>query len=88
MTTRSSRRCTHEASQRAAERIPGARLVSLESGGHLMLGQTRIIRNELENRAAFAAQCLASTFILVLNCWLEVAGARNPRDATHCFARS
>jgi hypothetical protein len=49
MTTRSSRRCTHEASQRAAERIPGARLVSLESGGHLMLGQTRIIRNELEN---------------------------------------
>ena len=31
----------YEASQRAAERIPGARFVSLESGGHLMLGQTK-----------------------------------------------
>ena len=38
---------SHEASERAAERIPGARFVSLESGGHLMLGQARIIRNEL-----------------------------------------
>jgi pimeloyl-ACP methyl ester carboxylesterase len=38
---------SHEASKRAAERIPGARFVSLESGGHLMLGQTKIIRDEL-----------------------------------------
>jgi hypothetical protein len=28
-------------------RLPGARFVSLESGGHLMLGQTKIIRDEL-----------------------------------------
>jgi pimeloyl-ACP methyl ester carboxylesterase len=38
---------SHEASERAAERIPGARFVSLKSGGHLMLGQTKIIRDEL-----------------------------------------
>ena len=38
---------SHEASQRAAERIPGARFVSLESGGHLMIGQTRVIREEV-----------------------------------------
>jgi len=38
---------SHEASKRAAERISGARFVSLESGGHLMLGQTRIVRDEL-----------------------------------------
>jgi pimeloyl-ACP methyl ester carboxylesterase len=44
---------SHQASQRAAERIPGARFVSLESGGHLMLGQTKIIRDEL---AAFFAE--------------------------------
>ena len=36
-----------DASQRAAERIPGARFVSLESGGHLMIGQTKIVRDEL-----------------------------------------
>jgi pimeloyl-ACP methyl ester carboxylesterase len=40
---------SHEASKRAAERIPGARFVSLESGGHLMLGQAKIIRDELAN---------------------------------------
>jgi hypothetical protein len=33
--------------QRVAGRIPGARFVSLESGGHLMLGQTKRIRDEL-----------------------------------------
>jgi hypothetical protein len=33
--------------------IPGARFVSLESGGHLMLGQAKIIRDEL---AAFFAE--------------------------------
>jgi pimeloyl-ACP methyl ester carboxylesterase len=38
---------SHEASRRAAERIPSARFVSLESGGHLMLGQAKIIRDEL-----------------------------------------
>jgi pimeloyl-ACP methyl ester carboxylesterase len=38
---------SHEASKRAAERIPGARFASLESGGHLMLGQAKIIRDEL-----------------------------------------
>ncbi|MCC7010069.1 MAG: alpha/beta fold hydrolase [Acidobacteria bacterium] len=38
---------SHDASRRAAERIPGARFLSLESGGHLMLGQTTILRAEL-----------------------------------------
>jgi pimeloyl-ACP methyl ester carboxylesterase len=38
---------SHEASQRAAKRIPCARFVSLESGGHLMLGQMKIVRDEL-----------------------------------------
>jgi pimeloyl-ACP methyl ester carboxylesterase len=37
----------HEAAERAAERIPGARLISLESGGHLMLGQAHRLRAEL-----------------------------------------
>jgi pimeloyl-ACP methyl ester carboxylesterase len=34
--TKDDQLASHEASQRAAERIPGARFVSLESGGHLM----------------------------------------------------
>ena len=38
---------SHEASQRAAERIPAAGFLSLESGGHLMLGQTKIIQDAL-----------------------------------------
>ena len=38
---------SHEASKRAAERIPGARFVSLESGEHLMLGQMKIDGAEL-----------------------------------------
>jgi len=45
--TKDDQLASHEASQRAAERIPGARFVSPESGGHLMLGQTKIIRDEL-----------------------------------------
>jgi pimeloyl-ACP methyl ester carboxylesterase len=45
--TTDDRLASHEASQRAAERIPGARFVSLESGGHLMIGQTKIVRDEL-----------------------------------------
>lgn len=36
--TKDDQLASHEASRRAAERIPGARFVSVESGGHLMLG--------------------------------------------------
>ena len=45
--TKDDQLASHDASQRAAERIPGARFVSLESGGHLMIGQTKIVRDEL-----------------------------------------
>jgi len=45
--TKDDQLASHEASERAAKRIPGARFVSLESGGHLMLGQTKKIRDEL-----------------------------------------
>jgi pimeloyl-ACP methyl ester carboxylesterase len=45
--TKDDQLASHEASQRAAARIPGARFVSLESGGHLMLGQTNVVRDEL-----------------------------------------
>ncbi|HEX8030394.1 MAG TPA: alpha/beta fold hydrolase [Vicinamibacterales bacterium] len=45
--TRDDQMASHDASKHAAERIPGARFVSLESGGHLMLGQTKTIRDEL-----------------------------------------
>jgi pimeloyl-ACP methyl ester carboxylesterase len=45
--TKDDRLASHDASRRAAERIPGGRFVSLESGGHLMLGQTNIVRDEL-----------------------------------------
>ena len=45
--TKDDQLASHEASRRAAERIPGARFVSLESGGHLMLGQYKKVRNEL-----------------------------------------
>jgi pimeloyl-ACP methyl ester carboxylesterase len=38
---------SHDASERAAERIPGARFVSLETGGHLMLGQAKLVHDEL-----------------------------------------
>lgn len=38
---------SYDASRRAAERIPGARFLSLESGGHLMLGQTKIVHDAL-----------------------------------------
>jgi pimeloyl-ACP methyl ester carboxylesterase len=61
--TRDDQLASHEASKRAAERIPGARFVSLESGGHLMLGQTKIIRDELADffaeRSARRAKRLA-----------------------------
>jgi pimeloyl-ACP methyl ester carboxylesterase len=45
--TKDDQMASHDASEHAAERIPGARFVSLESGGHLMLGQTKSIRDEL-----------------------------------------
>lgn len=51
--TRDDQVASHDASRRAAERIPGARFVSLASGGHLMLGHTKRIRDEL---AAFFAE--------------------------------
>jgi pimeloyl-ACP methyl ester carboxylesterase len=45
--TKDDQLASHAASQRAAERIPGARFVSLESGGHLMLGQQKNGREEI-----------------------------------------
>jgi pimeloyl-ACP methyl ester carboxylesterase len=45
--TRDDPPASHKASRRAAARIPGARFLSLESGGHLMLGQTKIVHDEL-----------------------------------------
>jgi pimeloyl-ACP methyl ester carboxylesterase len=47
--TKDDQVASHDASQRAAERIPGARFISLESGGHLMLGQTKITREALDD---------------------------------------
>lgn len=38
---------SYEAARNAADRIPGARLVSLERGGHLMLGQEDVIRRHV-----------------------------------------
>jgi pimeloyl-ACP methyl ester carboxylesterase len=62
--TKDDQLASHEASQRAAERIPGARFVSLESGGHLMLGQQTKGRDELSDffaeRPARDAERLAS----------------------------
>jgi pimeloyl-ACP methyl ester carboxylesterase len=43
---------SHAAAVSAMERMPSARLVSLESGGHLQLGQTDRVRSEI---AAFLA---------------------------------
>jgi pimeloyl-ACP methyl ester carboxylesterase len=51
--TQDDQLASHDASRRAAERIPGARFVSLESGGHLMLGQQKKNGDEL---AAFFAE--------------------------------
>jgi pimeloyl-ACP methyl ester carboxylesterase len=47
---------SYDSAERAAERIPRARLVSLEAGGHLLLGQTGAIRKEL---ASFLAPTAA-----------------------------
>ena len=45
--TKDDQLASHEASKRAAERIPGARFVSLDSGGHLMIGQQKKQREAL-----------------------------------------
>jgi len=45
--TKDDQLASHEASKRAAQRIPGAKFVSLESGGHLILGQHKRGRDEL-----------------------------------------
>lgn len=39
---------SYDAAARAAERIPGAVLVGLESGGHLALGQAKRVRSEIQ----------------------------------------
>ena len=51
--TKDDQLASHDASKRAAARIPGARFVSLDSGGHLMLGQQKKQREAL---AAFFAE--------------------------------
>ena len=45
--TKDDQLASHTASKRAAERIPNARFVSLDSGGHLMLGQQKKQREAL-----------------------------------------
>jgi pimeloyl-ACP methyl ester carboxylesterase len=55
--TKDDQLASHDASQRAAQRIPGARFVSLESGGHLMIGQTKIVRDELATFFAGTRDC-------------------------------
>ena len=39
--------CSYDSPQRAAARIPGARLISVEQGGHIMLGQQNAVASEL-----------------------------------------
>jgi pimeloyl-ACP methyl ester carboxylesterase len=60
--TKDDQLASHEASQRAAERIPGARFLSLESGGHLMLGPQKKGCDEL---ARFLAERPASTAVSI-----------------------
>ena len=45
--TKDDQLASHDASKRAAERIPGARFISLDSGGHLMIGQQKTQREAL-----------------------------------------
>ena len=45
--TKDDQLASHDASKRAAERIPGAQFVSLESGGHLMIGKQNKQREAL-----------------------------------------
>jgi pimeloyl-ACP methyl ester carboxylesterase len=61
--TKDDQLASHEASQRAAERIPGARFVSLESGGHFMLGQHKngdTLAAFFAERSDFRAEPVAS----------------------------
>lgn len=51
---------SYEAAARAAERIPGAMLVSLDAGGHLGLGQTERVRSEIATFLATPAGRSAS----------------------------
>lgn len=45
--TRDNPLCAFSAAEQAARRIPGCRLIALDSGGHLGLGQTERTRIEL-----------------------------------------
>lgn len=54
--TRDDPMIRYDSAAQAAHRIPGARLVGLQSGGHLMLGQTPAVRTEL---AAFLTRTAA-----------------------------
>jgi pimeloyl-ACP methyl ester carboxylesterase len=57
--TRDDVLASHDASREAAARIPGGRFVSLESGGHLLLGQAKVVHDEvadfLADRSAVAS---------------------------------
>ncbi len=55
--TRDDPMIRYDSAAQAAHRIPGARLVGLQSGGHLMLGQTPAVRTEL---AAFLTRTAAA----------------------------
>ena len=61
--TKDDQLASHEASKRAAERITGAGFVSLESGGHLMLGNTKngdALANFLDERGGRLPERAAS----------------------------
>lgn len=47
---------SHDAARRTAARIPGSVLISLDSGGHLGLGQTERVRREIGAFLALAAK--------------------------------
>jgi pimeloyl-ACP methyl ester carboxylesterase len=47
--TRDDVLASHDASKCAADRIPAARFVSLGSGGHLLLGQAKVIHDQLQD---------------------------------------
>jgi pimeloyl-ACP methyl ester carboxylesterase len=40
--------CLHENAQSMADRIPNAKLVTIESGGHMLLGQEEEVRSEID----------------------------------------
>lgn len=57
--TKDDQVASHEASKHAAERIPGARFASLESGGHLPL-------KRFQSRSSLGAALIASSQLLSL----------------------